>query len=512
MGELILRRRAPGITPVHLAGLTGLYLLLQHFERTPRSAPALISGTYADDEIRLRWTGPDGPAFRQLVEQAYVHTSEGLFRVPAIKNFAREDLIQFYQILTRAFVQHPRARTPDRDLGKQLLAMDSGDDTALPFPYTALKNFAHRQAFDVGRAFIDSSDRLRPVVRVVGWLFPGGGVRHQVFKETALSEPVDRALPLIFAPIGALMYQLASSHRDKRAQVALIFPLQAPLSALARIRRIAADDLKVGRLAFYAAGLADALMQYELSVRIAEETSSGGGAEAIVLGSVDWNQQKSRTAVLRVTKMPAAIDLYDQARQELPVRVIVTKDGNRFASVAALRELVAYNVVAHKQWYEGFAAFAAMLRTGPKSIYNHGFPREERRALSSMTRSTIWNSDDELALVATVHQAWRQSLAKMGERAKASGADARRAFEVEATRLRVTFAKAKTESNFVHAFADFVSRAGQNPELKTGLRNVLRMLRSDTWERARDLTLLALVSYTSTEHRDDPEESYEESA
>lgn len=513
MGELSLTRRAPGTTPVHLAGLTGLYLLLQYFERTPVAAPNLISGTYSDDEIHLSWNGPDGPALRELVERAYVRTQEGLFQVPALKTFARDDLIAFYQILTRAFVQHPGARTTDKLLGKRLLPMDQGDEYALPFPYTALQSFSHRDAFESGGTFIDSKQQLRSDVRVVGWLFPGGGVRHKIHPESELREPVDRALALVFSPIGSLAYRLVSAQRDRRAQTALIFPLQAPLSKLARVRRTAADNTRIGRLAFYTAGIADALMQYELAVRIADETADAAGAEAVVLGSVDWNaHQQSRTRVLRVTRMPKSIGTYDAAREALPVRVFETKNGDRFPRVAALREFVAYNVISGRRWYEDFAGFAARLQSDPKSLYHRGFPVEERRALGIMARSRDWNTEDELALVATVHQAWRQSLGRMGERAQAAGTDARRAFEVEATRLRVAFARAKTERDFVHAFADFVSRAGQNPELKTGLRRVLSMLRSESWQRARDLTLLALVSYSSAGESETTPVTYEESA
>ncbi len=489
MGELTVSRTAPGITPLHLAGLAGLYLLIDAFVQTPNLAPRLSQWVRDDDSVTIRWTGPDGPALREFVQKAYVRQINGLFWSPALGSSDNRDLARFHQVLTRAFVQHPRARTPDKTFGTRLLSLDLGDGAVLPFSYKALTSFAHRDAFERDKTFIDSNESLRKEVRIVGWLFPGGGVRHQVAPVTELSEPCERAFALVFAPLGSIFYRVASRNGPGKIRSVIVLPLQAPLSVLAKACRRASGRLDA------AAGVADALLQYEVELRAYQDTRRIGGAEAIVLGTAPWNpQQQSRTSALRVTGVPKALDIYDELRSLLPARIIKREKGNSFLQVTALREFVAANVIASSPWYLGFAEHLQMLVSKKMRIYP-----SERKALHIMSYEKKWNRNDELALVRIVHQAWKQTLGKLGERAAQGGSDAGRLFEVEQTRLRVVIAKAKTLEDFLHAFADFVSRAGMNPELRSSLKSVLRMIEPDTWSRARDLTLLALVSYTAAD-------------
>lgn len=489
MGELTISRKASGITPLHLAGLAGLYLLIDAFGQNAVRAPTLSQWTCNDDSVTVRWTGPDGPALREFVQKAYVRQPNGLFWSPALGSSDNRDLARFYGVLVRAFVQHPRARTPDKVLGTQLLSFDLGDGTLLPFSYKALMSFAHRDAFERDKAFIDSGESLRKEVRTVGWLFPGGGVRHQVAPATELSEPADRAFALAFAPLGSIFYRVASRPPVKKIRSIVVLPLQAPLGVLAKACRHASGRLDV------AAGAADALLQYEVELHAYQDTRRIGGAEAIILGTAPWNpQQQSRTGVLRVTGFPSTLDAYHKLQDLLPTRIIRQEKGDSFLQVAALREFVAANVIASAPWYLGFAEYLQMLVSEKIPIYP-----SERKAIHTMSRDKQWNTSDDLALIRTVHQAWKQTLGKLGERATQSHADAGRLFEVEQTRLRVVFAKTKTLEDFLHAFADFVSRAGSNPELRAGLKSVLRMIEPDTWSRARDLTLLGLVSYSSVD-------------
>jgi CRISPR-associated protein Cas8a1/Csx13 len=71
----------------------------------------------------------------------------------------------------------------------------------------------------------------------------------------------------------------------------------------------------------------------------------------------------------------------------------------------------------------------------------------------------------------------------------------RNRFAGEYDRWRLAFAGAKTADQFRKALCDLFSRAGGNQVLQQRWQDVLPMLRTQNWQHARDLALLALCSY-----------------
>jgi CRISPR-associated protein Cas8a1/Csx13 len=123
----------------------------------------------------------------------------------------------------------------------------------------------------------------------------------------------------------------------------------------------------------------------------------------------------------------------------------------------------------------------------------------EKEGLKNMIDSIEWNDTGEKAIVLAVHQAIKQRLGQIAGENKGKQGVMKNRMQGEFDKWRLAFSGAKTADQFRSSLCDLFGRAGINPVLKEHWGCILPWLSSPTkWQLARDLSLLALASYTGT--------------
>jgi len=112
-----------------------------------------------------------------------------------------------------------------------------------------------------------------------------------------------------------------------------------------------------------------------------------------------------------------------------------------------------------------------------------------------MTQQADYDHPNERVFIQACHEAWRRRLGQLGERSRREKIKFQRLARGDLEKLRVSFARCKNASTLRAALTDFWSRAGSLPALQEGWAAVLPLLEEDQWQKARDLSLLALASY-----------------
>jgi CRISPR-associated protein Cas8a1/Csx13 len=486
--ELKIELSAPGMTALHRAGLGGLWMTLVAIEKQQALASRLraVGGWERGPRaVTLRWTGSGEDFFNELIRAAYPITEHGLLC------FLADDdplvrLGQAWNVHTamlQTFLQHPRTRR----------LAPGGASSHLPLEIDGkLRIFSFRPVLDHQfRSVRFHPDRPGPVV---GWLFPGGAVRHVgLGSSTNLVEPPERLLALRFGPIGCVFYHVRHIQPGKgwRRQSALAVPELEDLERFAAIRRIAAQS-KLADL--YTAGAGDAalrLMLLEAGQATARRIRPQG-CEVTTFDTVAWSpRQRSRTSVVRVTgHKPQAERAYAVVRRALRSRPIAAEDGSVWFSVPQLPELAGENTLAARPWWHGFAAFVSLQGQRQEVM------RYEREGLRVIVADREAMPDGpERTFIEACHEAWRRRLGELGGRSRREGIQFHSLADREFERWRIRFAHSKTAADFRGAITDFWSRSGPQQSLRESWIQMLPFLDSRRWQEGRDLALLALVSY-----------------
>jgi len=190
------------------------------------------------------------------------------------------------------------------------------------------------------------------------------------------------------------------------------------------------------------------------------------------------------------------LDLFDHAWRCIPNRKVVRegkptkKDPNPentyFIATSLSRGLIADNIAAGENWYEGFTRLMQSKELGKRVSY-------ERGGLMKMVKETAWDHETDRKLVAAVHAAIRNRYGMLASRAKQRGEQPR--FDREFERMRTGLMRAKNAQTLRAELADLFARGGLNKTLQESWAEILPLFTGPDWQRARDLALLALASY-----------------
>ena len=163
-----------------------------------------------------------------------------------------------------------------------------------------------------------------------------------------------------------------------------------------------------------------------------------------------------------------------------------------------MRPLVADNLARGQPWYRGFHDL--MTKLDPVSRKPKRLKLSfEKEGLKNMIENLEWNDCGEKAIVLAVHQAIKQRLGQIAGENKGKQGVMKKRMQGEFDKWRLAFSGSKTPDQFRKSLCDLFGRAGINPVLKEHWTAILPWLSSPTkWQLARDLSLLALASYTGT--------------
>lgn len=490
---LEIRLSDPGMTALHKAGLAGLWMALQAFEKNSsivaRFTAAGASWTRDAHSVLLRWQDRES-FFKTLFQEAYKLDKNGLVWFAGIGEPSAnlEHALILQNAMLSTFLQHNK-NWKRAEKSKDAIATVTIDNVEITFPMTRVKSYEHQSPP------IDWSAGIS----VSGWLLPGGGERHIGLNGTKLEETVPRALCLSFSPQGAIFFELRRrSLESRKSAFALVIPEIDSLETYARSR---AAFVRFGTCQLRASGASDA------GLRALVELQSAGLLDAVqspscrvmVFGSIPWSrQQKTRIDLLTIkSASPRGLRIFARAMRCFPSRVVTPPGKKPFVDTPQMPDLIAANLARDRPWWEGFAAFVEDDKRR-KHIFSYERlgPHSQNGGLSQMVDDPHTFPDSpELVFVRACHTAWKARLGQIGTRATKEGANFGSIASREFERLRVTFSRCKNAASLREAVTDFWARAGRIPELQDSWQQVLPLIGEQRWREGRDLALLALASY-----------------
>lgn len=507
--EMILKLNAPGMTSLHKTGLAGLYMTLKAFDKKQEEIEGL-RWMLEDKKVILNWTDETPKkAFESLVKKSFWIDDEGFIRLYGLEprremTFEQRHLL--YQALLNSFLQFG----PHRPTGsKKNLSYEVDDKVIWLKEFAPIKKIRQH---DTTADFTDKNGNFHADLDVAGWLYPGASQRHVVHSETTLNETLELALTLLFASVGVIYYLVRSKNKGRKSRLALLVPEIKNLRTYAMARQEIASQ---GVIDLTASSSTDAALRMLIALKatsagneFAEELGEDFVCRVITFGIVPWNEkQKSRTAARTIVSGKLkGFENYSRANtifknkwqqvQEKRDRKGELKEPEHFfVTTFCAREMIADNIANNKIWYHNVSEFLANRETREQLYY-------ERKELGEMVKEAEYENENERLFIDVCHESWRRRMGKLGQRATAENTSFSSLANKEREKLRTSLGRCKNAETLRETVIDFWSRAGSIEQLQGGgLLKILPLFEEKNWRKAKDLALLALISYQAPEEK-----------
>lgn len=500
--KMTLKLNAPGMTSLHKAGLAGLYMTLRAFEEKRQKIKGL-AWKLEPTHVTLDWENKKPlETFEELIKKSF-WLDDGFIRLTGLEVSRPPTPAQkhhLYTALLNSFLQFG----PHRPTGSKKTVSYEIDDR--PFwikDFAPIKNFRHQSAVS---DFINDEGQFNESIEAAGWLYPGGGQRHVVHNDTKLNEPRKLALALLFAPVGVIYYTISSRAKGRKARLAMLVPEIKNLAVYSEIRQAFATQ---GVFEMTASSASDAALRMLTTIEanrasntFAQFFDGSFVCRVITFGIVPWNEkQKSRTYARSIFsgelpgfenyRKASAIfkNRWQQVQPKYDRKGNQTEPERYFVTTFSAREFIADNIAQGNIWYHDLATYLSNKEAREQLLY-------ERKELWEMVETASYDDESDRLFIHVCHESWRRRLGKLGQRASSENASFPALVKKEAEKLRTSLARCKNAETLRQTVVDFWSRAGANELLRgQGLTNLLPLFGETNWKRARDLALLALISY-----------------
>jgi CRISPR-associated protein Cas8a1/Csx13 len=508
----------PGMSPLHRAGLGGLACTLLYIEREFNKESLdeneVPGGPWEDgkapwtidsQKLTLRFGKPEnaGEFLRRLFKLAFRLNDLGLIYFPSQHLVVPRSpiLADLQSGLLLTFFQHVGVRKLE---GQNTVQYDP-EGEGLPTLFVTFSKCLAYKLQERANELVDKKGHLVERARKIdGPQSPGTIVRHNAFApESAIVDTPERVTALMFAPIGCLALPIS------RKSAVLIVPEVENLIRFSAARPFMtptkAEQCQI-------ASATDGALQAQVRLRSSQLLGKSiPSAYAMTLDMKPWaRQQKTRVASVQVMpESELALTRFEIALQLLPTRIVgrtvkeKTRSGNNKANIegkeafranSVVRPLVADNIAMGRPWYAGFTGLMTARGDDKKPIRDK--LRFELKGIQDMIENpTVWNSDSEKTIVKAVHVAMRSRFRQIAKENQGNPVARKNRSTREKERWRLAFVSSKTPNQFRGALCDLFSKAGSNSVLQESWIEIISLLDDDHWQLARDLALLALVSY-----------------
>lgn len=500
MEQLEIGLFQPGMTHLHRLGLAGLYMALEHFDAIGWK-PENGDWSITPKRIVLEWAGSAEDFFRELFQRSFAIDKDGLLDFASHRNANMGDVqrVDSSEFIRKTFLQHNQQHKIPRGTPEKIKTILLDDvQTQVRFkPF--VKSYATMEAWS---KMIGKKGLLKDRVQITSWLFPGAVVRHEAFnKDNVLTEPCGKYICLVYAPAACIFFKLSHRKKDgswdnKRAN-AIVMP---HIEDLEGYSRRFSRYLKAKPEVCVADGMADAGLS-ALVLLTAEDRLRRfpvSGFTVYTMGSVSWNkQQQRRTGVLTAEDMPQeVIGAFAIAMNLLQNRIVFKKAEEKrntgetgfFVAVSRVRGLAADNIASGEPWYSGFVDLVQSKDTWNLTTFEKG-------GIYNMIQEMPWEDSAEKHLIDALHISIRNIFGRLAEEAKSRGESPENLWERERSRIRSGMVRAKNAQTLRAEVVDLLSRGNANKVMQEKWKEITPLLNGDDWQRVRDLSLLALVSY-----------------
>lgn len=346
----------PFNTPLHRAGLAGLYMSLKYLKALNGE---VINWDLTPESITLRWNCPDRQALNWLLNNTYKLSGsndsvQGIIVIPSLGSINTDTKITIHNGMISTFLQHPSSVDSD-GIKKCVLQFD--ENQTLEVNYKAISRYNHQDLKPLTKTGLyDKQDNFLPHIRIAQWLYPGATEKHVavVGGKTRLQETPEGLISLLFAPIACSYYQVRSRLKATKYRWALIIPDISDLEKFANIRLT--DGFQVVSYSdYFASGLSDASLAYLLA--LAGDTTISlqktVSCHIWAFGDVPWSQQQSITKHQTVLlDSDTKEKIYRICADKLKKGVKIGKNGT-YIDVSFGREIATENLVEEEPWYKG---------------------------------------------------------------------------------------------------------------------------------------------------------------
>ena len=352
------------------------------------------------------------------------------------------------------------------------------------------------------------------VVSFSSFLFPGATARHS--GEKSWTGTAKQAVALFFAPTvcfyvrldwtewavvapdvrnleAFLSYRYGESPREDRSWAAS--PPDAGLGVLSRARK-ALEKETADAMEIFGHGIEG---QQDADLR----------CEVFQLGDVAWNRQTVRSNFARIRPTKVALEAYRILASHLGNRLRLKNDGeSSFVDVPSPRGPIAENLLDGRPWYRDLFSVPRYLRDSVEKQSAKGESLQKawfrlmnyhheplRRVMSEMNELDPNERDEHF--VSAFHDALRNHYGIQARQAERGSRSATQRMEDFVDQTRRDLMKANTRKLLRKTLTEFFAEARTNETLKEYGDEIWQFIDDDReWERARDLALLSLVTYT----------------
>ena len=496
---------APGMTPLHRAGLGGLVSTLHWIDQIVFTDAERPLGQWVMDDrsVTLTWEEAK-PFFDRLFSLAF-QIQEGLIYLPGQYGDLAPPLevrAALHEGLLLSFYAHgPKSR------GSEAAIERTYEVDEHPVSYRSLPLSWYKHQRDGSSLLVKS---LRRQIGLTGTLFPGAIHRHAAHPASQVTQGAELVLPLLFAPVGTMVLKAGGKRINDRGNrrfkpgAALLIP---DLNTLSGVEYLLPTVIPRTARDCQIANVADAALQAELRLRsrnlLDHETLSA--LRCVWCCPTDWNARLQPPSTATEVRIEEATDtMLDQF--EIAMAVLAppsprqNKKGEYFWPKCYARPFIAENLASGRPWYAGFTRLMTAKDEStktPKPIRDA--LKFERGGLHTMAQEIQWDHPGEEVIVRAVHEAMRCRYGRIAAENTRNQVAMKNRMTREYERQRRAFVGAKTADSLRHALADLWSRAGSNSVLREAWPQVLPLLSNTKWQLTRDLALLALASYQGKE-------------
>jgi CRISPR-associated protein Cas8a1/Csx13 len=494
----------PQMTLMHRAGLAGLYMTMQQLDRENQNfqynSQIPVQWVYDQRSVTLRWQGKALDALKWLFQQSFQLQGDMIsLRGLDAKQMPPQYLAIAHQGILGTLLQH---NSTHKGTGIQTkIYYEDEESYPIIIRYKGLSSYVYQNFVE---NICDKNGNLstKPI-SIAGWLNPGAAVRHTAFSsDTSFEEPAHLALILSFAPIACCYFVLRSRLREQRAQYALVIPEIRDLERYGKYRMSLRNR---AFKEFFASSLGDAGLQFLTMAEKLAKDYDIPACQVTTMGTVAWStQQKTRTDLylVKIDEDSIVPRNYRVSRECLQNKVITRdKEGDSFIATSLARELIADNLARGKPWYAELSSKITSDNLFEKLNY-------EREGLNQMIQSkkVEWSKEERL-FVEAFHEALRNTYGQQSGRTKE---DEKVRLDKVNQKFRTKLMRCKNRDSVREFVMDFWARAGRLTTVQNNWEDFMRLM-TDDWKVARDLALLALVSYKRRDNVENNGSNFQES-
>lgn len=484
MTEFTLSIFEPNSLLPHRAGIAGLALALSAISQND----ALVSGIVCEDCVQLNWICTDREAIQWLLEHTY-QINDGYLKVPAL-DLDEQGAYTFTAGVTSTFLQHSKQRKQEKNTTTLSFQIDDGQPE-INISYRPLLDCYYTSDF---KEAFNSKGAFKPAIPLKGHHLPG---LVECFANGAYKESPEGYLALLFLPLACHYYQLP------RYRSAIAIPAVTDLVKWVEqrqrlsgktVQKLSSDQYKLLKRSYRnyrTTSAAESALALLLQERLIEDNQDFrvNYCEVYQLGKQPWdgNQSYLKQAVHRVYATDRTLKVYQSAYYLFPAKVRKNEKGETWLAISKVLPWISENLVKNDVWYSGFFEFCKV-----NEIY-------ERKGLINMTDRYL--EEDEQVLFDAVQSSFRRYRSKQYQiRREQLGRDLtqedRNVVAAKCTEKTVNkFQSPNTQTDFAAALVKFLSDYPTSALQSKGPQIFHWLHRQANWKQARDLSLLAVITY-----------------